>query len=114
MNTVETQHSPNNKYPIIRFGPDDDSADKVDNVKILYKNGEVWDMKQGITDATYDRVTIIKTCDSMHMLFYIHDNKLKDELFVRSDEIRSIWVNHIVKKGEVIIKDRVTEDIVME
>ena len=104
MNTVETQPSlSKEKKHIIRFGPTDDAADKVENVRILYKTGESWDMREGIADGeNFDRVTVIHTCDSLHILFYVNDNKLKNEIFVSGDEVRSIMVSHIVK--EVIDK----------
>lgn len=99
MNTVETQHSlSKDKKHIIRYGPNDDAADKVENVKILFKTGEAWDMRQGIADGeSFDRVTVIHTCDSLHLFFYVNDNELKNEIFVSGDEVRSIMVSHFVK-----------------
>lgn len=109
MNTVETQHSPNkNKGPIIRFGTNDDNAEKVKNVNIVFIDGTKMDVSKGQSETSYDRITVIKSCDGLQMLFYVNNNHLSDEMFIPIHRIATLMVKNFTKN---VVETKVTKDI---
>lgn len=100
MNTVETQHSPNNnkKEPIIKYGFSDDTLKRVKNVVINFKDNSDLDVAGGIDDTHYDRVNIQKSCDEIYITLFVNDNELRNELYINMDDVKNIIVKHFLKQ----------------
>jgi hypothetical protein len=89
LNTVGMQHSLNEQT--IRFGPDDDSAKRVENVIIHFRDDQIMNVRTGFNETNFDNLTILKNCQELYFMFF-KNKKVSEELYIPMSFVANVRV----------------------